>query len=191
MKGSPTVKLVITALLGFAVVTAGCSTPDATNASPADGSTSVAPTTSAVVISTHPDLLPSPESGVVDSDQGEGVLLGPWLLVSGSVDDQPIPTDSVMDLRFDGTYLFFPLSCNSGSVPYEISGTSIEFDLDFFATTEERCATDPTYPPDVQAHLFETGLRRVETATISDNKRQLELAGDGVTMRFFARGIGG
>ena len=184
-------KLVITAILGVALVAAGCSTPDATNASPADGSTSVAPTTSVVATSTYPDLLPSLDSGIADGDQGESVLLGPWLLVSGSVDDQPIPTDPVLNLRFDGTHLFFPLSCNSGSVPYEISGTSIEFDLDFFATTEKRCATDPTYPPDVQAHLFETGLRRVETATISDNKRQLELAGEGVTMRFFARGIGG
>jgi hypothetical protein len=104
--------------------------------------------------------------------------------VSGSVDGQSIPTEPDLVMRFGETHLSFPLSCNSGSVPYHLDDSSIEFDLDYFTTTEMRCATDPTYPPDVQARLFETGLRRVETVTMSDDGQQLEFEGDGVTMLF-------
>lgn len=184
-------KLTCVVALGAVLVAVGCGSPNSESASNEDESTGAAPTSSAEPASTLSTVDASADTGVTDGDQDGGVALGPWLLVSGSVDEQPIPTEPDLELRFGETILFFPLSCNSGSVPYEINGTSIEFDLDYFTTTEKRCATDPTYPPDVQANLFETGLRRVETATTSDNGRQLEFKGDGVTMQFFLRGIGG
>jgi hypothetical protein len=187
----PAVKLASAVVLGAAFLVVGCGSPDADTATLENGSTSAAPMSSAEPTSTLPRVETSEDTGLTNVDPLGDVRLGPWLLVSGSVDEEPIPTEPDLELNFGRTHLFFPLSCNSGSVPYHVDGTSIEFDLDYFTTTEIRCATDPTYPPDVQAKLFETGLRRVETVTMSDNGRQLEFEGDGVTMEFFARGIGG
>lgn len=183
-------KLASVAVLGAVFVVVGCGSPNPESAPLENGSTSASPTSSDAPTSILSRVEGSADNGATDGDQLGDVRLGSWLLVSGSVDEQPISIEPDLELRFGRTHLFFPLSCNSGSVPYHVDGTSIEFDLDYFTTTEIRCATEPTYPPDVQARLFETGLRRVETVTMRDNGRQLEFKGDGVTMQF-ARGIGG
>ncbi|MGA9594539.1 MAG: META domain-containing protein [Acidimicrobiia bacterium] len=117
------------------------------------------------------------DNGVANGDKQFGIRNAGWLLVSGSVDEQPIPTEPDLVMRFGETILSFPLSCNSGSVPYEVDGTSIEFDLDHFATSLEACSTD-------QADMFEASLPRVETVTMSDDEQHLEFEGDGVSMQF-------
>ena len=178
-------KLAGLVVLGAVLVAAGCGSPDIGSAPIADGSTSATPTPSSELASTHHRVEPSADNRVTDGDQAD-LLLGPWLLVSGSVEEQPIPAEPDLVMRFGVTILSFPLSCNSGAVPYEVNGTSIRFDLDHFSTTEMACAPDPTN----QANLFEIGLRRVATATVSTDGQQLEFAGDAVTMQF-ARGTGG
>lgn len=177
-------KLASVAVLGAVLVAVGCGSPDAGSEPLENGSSTAAPTSSAVPTSTLPGVETSVAKGAVDGVQQLDLQHAGWLLVSGSVDEQPIPTEPDLVMGFGNTHLFFPLSCNSGSVPFHIDGTSIEFDLDYFTTTEMRCAPDPTYPPEVQARLFESGLRCVETATMSDDGQQLEFEGPGVTMEF-------
>ena len=178
-EGWPTVKLLRAAVLGAVFVAVGCGSPNAGRALLENVSTSAERTSTPVSVERSVD------NEVTDGDQQFGIRYPPWLLVLGSVDEQSIPTEPDLVLRFGETVLFFPLSCNSGAVPYEMNGTSIGFDLDHFSTTEMRCAPDPTD----QANLFETGLRRVETATMSPDGQQLELKGDGVSMQFI-RGTG-
>ena len=101
------------------------------------------------------------------------------------MDGQPIPTEPDLVMRFGESILNFPLACNSGSIPYEVDGTSIELDVAHSVTTLERCADDPTR----QAELFVTALHRVDTAIRSAKGRQLDFEGPGVSMQF-ARGIG-
>ncbi len=138
--------------------------------------------TSAEVTSTLPSVGPSVDSGVTDGDQQLGILYTGWLLVSGSVDGQPIPTEPDLVMRFGETLLSFPLGCNSASIPYKVDGTSIELDLDHFVTTLEACSTD-------QADMFVASLPRVETISIGDNGQQLGFEGDGVALQF-TRGTG-
>ena len=89
-------------------------------------------------------------------------------------------------MRFGESILNFPLACNSGSIPYEVDGTSIELDVAHSVTTKQLCAPDPTR----QVELFVTALHRVDTAIRSAKKQQLNFEGPGVSMQF-ARGIGG
>ncbi len=165
----------LSVVIGAVFAVAGCGSPDPGSEALESSSTSVEPT------STLARVEPPDDSEDTDGGQQGDVLHGPWLLVSGSVDEQPIPTEPDLVMRFGRTTLSFPLSCNSGSVPYDVSGTSIEFDLDHFSTTEEGCPD-----PNGQAQLFETGLRLVETATMSTDGQQLELEGPGVSMQFAA-----
>lgn len=176
-------KLASVVVFGAVLLVAGCGSPDPESAALETVTTNAEPT------STLPEVELAGDSGFAEGDQQLGILHTGWLLVSGSVDEQSIPTEPDLVMRFGETHLSFPLSCNSGSVPYHLDGTSIEFDLDYFTTTEMRCATDPTYPPDVQARLFETGLRHVDTVAMSDDGQQLEFEGDGATM-LFTRGAG-
>ena len=173
-------RLLSAVVLGAVFVVVGCNSSDPGSASLQNGSTVAEPT------STLPAVEPLDDNEVADGDQQPGILLGPWLLISGSVDEQPIPTEPDLVMRFGETILRFPLACNSGSIPYEVDGTSIEFDVDHSSTTLEACAPDPTG----QAELFVTGLHRVQTATRSAKGQQLHFEGPGVSMQF-ARGIGG
>lgn len=185
-------KLTSLAVLSAVLVVAGCGSPDAGSTPTADRSTSVAPTTNPDPTSTLSSVEPSVDTGATVGDQKAGIRHTSWLLVSGSVDEQQIPTEPDLVMRFDETILSFPLSCNSGAVPYQVNGDSIEFDLDYFSTTEKRCSTDPADPANMQANLFETGMRQaetVETVTIDPDEQQLEFKGNGVLMQF-TRGTG-
>lgn len=170
-EGMTTVKLLSAAVLSAVFVVAGCGSPDSESAPLEIVSTSAAPA------STLPRVEPAADSGGADGGQQLGILHSGWLLVSGSVDEQPIPTEPDLVLRFGETRLSFPLSCNSASIPYEVDGTSIELDLDNFETTLEACPTD-------QADMFLASLPLVDTIAMGDNGQQLEFEGDGVSIQF-------
>jgi hypothetical protein len=118
------VKLTIAVALSAVLVAVGCGSADHESASTENEPTSAAPTSNAMPTSTLPGVEPSAGTGAVDGVQQLDLQSAGWLLVSGSVDEQSIPTEPDLVMDFSETIIFFPLSCNSGSVHYHLDGTT-------------------------------------------------------------------
>ena len=103
--------------------------------------------------------------------------MGSWVLVAGSVDGQAIPTSPELALRVAEGEFTFPLACNSGSVPYEVNGASIEFDAERFTQSEEGCTS-------LQADLFEMALLRTRSLSMDISENTLSLVGPDVSLQF-------
>jgi hypothetical protein len=104
-------------------------------------------------------------------------LVGQWVLEGGSADGQVVPSEPELVLRVEADRFYFPLACNSASVPYQVNDTSIEFDIDGFATTEEGCTS-------VQADLFELALLHTRSFSADSSQKTLTLVGPDVRLRF-------